>query len=58
MADPYEDGFSDLLIKKQKMIELEKKVWSSVSVKAMQNILLIRRTLKKLKNFRNFQVVP
>ena len=26
VADPFEDGFSDLLIKKQKMIELEKKV--------------------------------
>lgn len=29
MADPYEDGLSDLLIKKQQMIELEKKVWPS-----------------------------
>ncbi|XP_072249915.1 Na(+)/H(+) exchanger beta isoform X1 [Leuresthes tenuis] len=26
VADPYEDGFSDLLLKKQKMIELEKKI--------------------------------
>ncbi|XP_031170368.1 sodium/hydrogen exchanger 1 isoform X2 [Sander lucioperca] len=26
VADPYEDGFSELLIKKQKMIELEKKI--------------------------------
>lgn len=26
VADPYEDGFGDFLLKKQKMIELEKKV--------------------------------
>lgn len=26
MADPYEDGFSDFLLKKQKMFELDKKV--------------------------------
>lgn len=26
VADPFEDGMSDLLIKKQRMIELEKKV--------------------------------
>lgn len=32
VADPYEDGLGDLLIKKQKMIELEKKVWLSASV--------------------------
>lgn len=29
IADPYEDGFGDLLIKKQKMVELEKKVCSN-----------------------------
>uniref|UniRef100_A0A674M9C3 Sodium/hydrogen exchanger n=1 Tax=Takifugu rubripes TaxID=31033 RepID=A0A674M9C3_TAKRU len=29
VADPYEDGISDFLLKKQKMIELEKKVPSS-----------------------------
>lgn len=34
VADPYEDGLGDLLIKKQKMIELEKKVWFSVSARA------------------------
>jgi len=26
VADPFEDGLSDLLLKKHKMIELEKKV--------------------------------
>nr|AXV43377.1 sodium/hydrogen exchanger 1 [Lateolabrax maculatus] len=35
LADPYEDGFSDLLIKKQKMIELEKKI------KDMSNYLTV-----------------
>lgn len=34
VADPYEDGFGDFLLKKQKMIELEKKVRLSVSVRA------------------------
>lgn len=34
VADPYEDGFGDFLLKKQKMIELEKKVWLSVSERA------------------------
>ncbi|XP_060937760.1 sodium/hydrogen exchanger 1 isoform X1 [Limanda limanda] len=35
VADPFEDGFSDLLIKKQKMIELEKKI------KEMNNYLTV-----------------
>uniref|UniRef100_A0A672ZYN9 Sodium/hydrogen exchanger n=1 Tax=Sphaeramia orbicularis TaxID=375764 RepID=A0A672ZYN9_9TELE len=35
VADPYEDGFGDLLIKKQKMIELEKKI------KEMNNYLTV-----------------
>ncbi|KAM7383114.1 hypothetical protein PAMP_002796 [Pampus punctatissimus] len=35
VADPYEDGFGDLLIKKQKMIELEKKI------KEMSNYLTV-----------------
>lgn len=30
VADPYEDGFGDFILKKQKMIELEKKVRSPV----------------------------
>lgn len=33
VADPYEDGFGDFILKKQKMIELEKKVrWSAISI--------------------------
>ncbi|KAL3059850.1 hypothetical protein OYC64_014447 [Pagothenia borchgrevinki] len=35
VADPFEDGFDDLLIKKQKMIELEKKI------KDMNNYLTV-----------------
>ncbi|XP_047454384.1 sodium/hydrogen exchanger 1 isoform X2 [Mugil cephalus] len=35
VADPFEDGFSDLLIKKQRMIELEKKI------KEMNNYLTV-----------------
>ncbi|XP_063734985.1 Na(+)/H(+) exchanger beta isoform X1 [Eleginops maclovinus] len=35
VADPFEDGFGDLLIKKQKMIELEKKI------KDMNNYLTV-----------------
>ncbi|XP_026172580.1 sodium/hydrogen exchanger 1 isoform X2 [Mastacembelus armatus] len=35
MADPYEDGFGDYLVKKQKMIELEKKI------KQMNNYLTV-----------------
>lgn len=35
VADPYEDGFGDLLLKKQKMIELEKKI------KEMNNYLTV-----------------
>ncbi|XP_040900351.1 sodium/hydrogen exchanger 1 [Toxotes jaculatrix] len=35
VADPFEDGFSDLLLKKQKMIELEKKI------KEMNNYLTV-----------------
>ncbi|KAM3615038.1 uncharacterized protein V6R79_022536 [Siganus canaliculatus] len=35
VADPYEDGWSDLLLKKQKMIELEKKI------KDMNNYLTV-----------------
>ncbi len=34
VADPYEDGFGDYLLKKQRMIELEKKVRLSASVRA------------------------
>lgn len=30
VADPFEDGFGDFILKKQKMIELEKKVQSPV----------------------------
>uniref|UniRef100_A0A8D3D6L2 Sodium/hydrogen exchanger n=1 Tax=Scophthalmus maximus TaxID=52904 RepID=A0A8D3D6L2_SCOMX len=34
VVDPYEDGFGDLLIKKQKMIELEKKMNNYLTVPA------------------------
>uniref|UniRef100_A0AAQ6AKN5 Sodium/hydrogen exchanger n=1 Tax=Amphiprion ocellaris TaxID=80972 RepID=A0AAQ6AKN5_AMPOC len=34
VADPYEDGFSDLLIKKQRMVELEKKMSNYLTVPA------------------------
>uniref|UniRef100_A0A672HR22 Sodium/hydrogen exchanger n=1 Tax=Salarias fasciatus TaxID=181472 RepID=A0A672HR22_SALFA len=34
VADPYEDGFSDLLLKKQRMIELEKKMNNYLTVPA------------------------
>ena len=51
VADPYEDGLGDLLIKKQRMIELEKKVWLSASVAPLNTpyspafALLLKKTV-------------
>lgn len=40
VADPYEDGFDDLLLKKQKVFELDKKVGNTGNTPQLQARLI------------------